>query len=132
MARRQLETELMLIPSKRSLSYGMATLFTRIINREIPSKIFHETDSVIVIADINPKDNVHLLIIPKHEYKNFSETPPEVLAELNETAKLVADKLGISDHFKLLVNNGYGQEIDHIHFHLLSNRGADKLEFIND
>lgn len=122
----------MLIQTEQKLSLDMASLFTRIINREIPSKIFHETDDVIVIADINPKDKVHLLIIPKREYKNFSETPADVLALLNQTAKDVADKLGILDHFKLLTNIGYGQEIDHVHFHLLSNRGAEKLLFIND
>ena len=124
--------QLMLIQRNELLSCGMATLFTRIINREIPSKIFYETAEVIVIADINPKDKVHLLIIPKTEYKNFSETPDDVIAMLNKTAKEVADRLGNSDHFKLLTNNGYGQEIDHVHFHFLSNRGAEKLLFIND
>ena len=110
----------------------MSSLFTRIINREIPSRIFHETAEVIVIADINPKDSVHLLIIPKKEYPNFQQTPPDVLLMLNETAKIVTEKLGIADHYQLVTNNGYGQEIDHIHYHLLSNRGADKLSFLED
>jgi histidine triad (HIT) family protein len=102
----------------------MASIFTRIIKREIPATIVHETDSVIVIKDIHPKDAVHLLIIPKTEYKNFYETPPDVLADLCATAKVVAEKLGISNHFRLTVNNGYGQEVDHVHFHFLSNRGS--------
>ncbi len=105
----------------------MPTIFTRVIKREIPATIVHETDSVIVIKDIHPKDAVHLLIIPKAEYKNFYETPPDVLADLCSTAKIVAEKLGISDHFRLTVNNGYGQEVDHVHFHFLSNRGAERL-----
>lgn len=108
----------------------MPSLFTRIINREIPARIFYETAEVIVIADINPKDRVHLLIIPKKEYQNFQTTPPAVLQMLNATAKIVAEKLGIADHFQLVTNNGYGQEIEHIHYHLLSNRGADKLSFL--
>lgn len=109
--------------------WGMASVFTRIINRELPAKVFHETDEVIVIADHRPKDRVHLLIIPKTECRNFYETPPAVLTMLDETVKVVADKLGIHNHFRIVVNNGYGQEVDHIHYHFLSNRGAEKLVF---
>ena len=53
-----------------------------------------------------------------------------MLGLLNETVKVVADKLNIANHFRIVVNNGYGQEIDHIHYHFLSNRGADRLRFI--
>jgi histidine triad (HIT) family protein len=112
------------------LYLSMPSIFTRIIHREIPSKIFHETESIIVIADHRPKDVVHLLIIPKIEYTNFQSTPSEVLADMNATVKLVAEMLGVSDHYRILVNNGYGQEVDHVHFHLLSNRGAEKLKFL--
>jgi histidine triad (HIT) family protein len=106
------------------------SVFTRIIKREIPSKIFHETDTIIVIADHRPKDVVHLLIIPKIEYPSFQSTPPEVLAEMNTTVKLIAQMLGISDHYRVQVNNGYGQEVDHVHYHFMSNRGAEKLKFL--
>ena len=108
----------------------MPSIFTRIIKREVPSRIFHETDSIIVIADHRPKDVVHLLIIPKTGYPNFQSTPPEVLAEMNSSVKLVAEKLGLTDHYRILVNNGYGQEVDHVHFHFLSNRGGEKLKFL--
>jgi len=108
----------------------MPSVFTRIIKREIPSKIFHETDSLIVIADHRPKDVVHLLIIPKTEYPNFQSTPPEVLAEMDAMVKLVAQRLGISDHYRVQINNGYGQEVDHVHYHFMSNRGAEKLKFL--
>jgi diadenosine tetraphosphate (Ap4A) HIT family hydrolase len=56
----------------------------------------------------------------------------EVISTLCETAKEVARKLGIPDHYQLAVNNGYGQEIDHIHLHFMSNRGVDKLIYRND
>ena len=107
----------------------MPSIFTKIINRELPAKIFYETGDVIVIQDIRPKAPVHLLIIPKAETKNFFETPAETLALLDETAKEVARRLGITDHFRVQVNNGYGQEVDHVHYHFLSDRGADKLRF---
>jgi histidine triad (HIT) family protein len=110
----------------------MASIFTRIIKRQAPAKIFYETDEVIVIADRYPKDAVHLLLIPKKEYPTYYETPPEVIQMLDNTAKVVAEKLGISDHFRILINNGYGQEIYHVHYHLMSNRGADRLKYIEE
>lgn len=107
----------------------MSSIFTRIINREASAKIFYETDKVIVIQDIHPKAPVHLLIIPKFIAKNFYETPEEILALLDKTVKIVAEKLGVEDRFRVVINNGYGQEIDHIHYHFLSDRGKDKLVF---
>ena len=110
----------------------METIFTRIINREVPSKIFYESDQVIVIEDIRPKAPVHLLIVPKEVTKNFYESSSDILNLLNDTVKQVAEKLEISDHFKVQINNGYGQEIDHIHYHFLSDRGRDRLKFITN
>ena len=108
----------------------MPTVFERIINRELPAKIFFEDDNVIVIADHYPRAPVHLLIIPKVVTKNFYETPPETLSMLNKYAKMIAEKLGIIDHFRVIINNGYCQEIDHVHYHFMSDRGAEKLKFI--
>lgn len=110
----------------------MPSIFTKIINREIPSKIFYETDDIIVIADINPKAPVHLLIIPKVETENFYQTEPGTLALCNQTVKLIAKKLGIEDHFRVQINNGLGQEVPHLHYHFMSDRGLENLEFINE
>lgn len=107
----------------------MESVFTKIINRQLPAQVFHETDEVIVIADHRPRKPVHLLIISKQEFVNFHQTPPEVLTRLCETAKIVAEKLGIPDHYQLGVNNGYGQEVDHIHLHFMSNRGVGRLVY---
>ncbi len=107
----------------------MHDIFERIIRREIPSKVFHETDEVIVIQDIRPKTPVHLLIIPKKKFKNFYETPPETLATLDQTVKKVAEMLGVTDYFRVQVHNGFGQEINHVHYHFMSDRGAEKLKF---
>jgi histidine triad (HIT) family protein len=108
----------------------MSTVFTRIIRHELPAKIFYETDEVIVIADHRPQSPVHLLIITKQEYPDFQRTPPEALQACFDTAKLIAAKLGIEDHYQLAVNNGLGQEVPHFHVHFMSNRGAERLEFL--
>ncbi|MBU8932579.1 MAG: HIT domain-containing protein [candidate division Zixibacteria bacterium] len=110
----------------------MATIFERIIRREIPAKIFHEDDEVIVIADHHPRAQVHLLIIPKTVTHNFYETDAVVLSMLNTKVKMIADKLGLSDHFRVIINNGYCQEIDHLHYHFLSDRGADRLSWLEE
>lgn len=110
----------------------MPSIFTKIINRELPAKIFYETDQVIVIADLHPKTAVHLLIIPKEESKNFFETKPETLALLDDTVKIIAQKLQLENHFRIQINNGFGQEIDHLHYHFMSNRGAENLVFIEE
>ena len=81
-----------------------------------------ENDEVIVIADKYPKAKVHLLIIPKIVTRNFYETPPAVLDMLNNAVKTVAEKLDLTDHFRIVINNGFGQEIDHLHYHFLSDR----------
>lgn len=108
----------------------MSSVFDRIINRELPARIFYETDKVIVIRDHRPKAPVHLLIIPKQATRNFFETPAETLAMMDQTVKIVAEKLGIAGHFRIVVNNGWGQEIDHVHYHFLSDQGAEQLHFI--
>jgi histidine triad (HIT) family protein len=110
----------------------MPSVFTKIINRELPAKVFHETDNVIVIADHRPRMPVHLLIIHKTEFPTFQETPTKVLGLLCDVAKDVAEKLGIPNHYQLHVNNGYGQEGDHIHLHFMSNRGLGRLQYIED
>jgi histidine triad (HIT) family protein len=110
----------------------MPSVFTRIVNRQLPARIFYETDQVIVIADHRPQRPVHLLIITKEEYPDFQNTPPDALKVCFETAKLVAEKLGIPDHYQLAVNNGLGQEVPHFHVHFFSNRGADRLVFLNE
>lgn len=106
------------------------SLFSRIVNRQEPAKIFFENEEVIIIKDLYPKAPVHLLIIPKKETRNFYETPYETLEMLSRYVKKTAELLGVEDRFRIIVNNGYGQEIDHIHYHFLSDMGTDKLKFI--
>ncbi len=109
----------------------MQDIFEKIISREIPSKIFYEDDDVIVIQDINAKAPVHLLLIPKEKTKNFYKASLETLALMGRTVKKVAELLKVEDHFRILVNNGLGQEIDHLHYHFMSDRGMENLKFLD-
>ena len=100
------------------------SIFTRIVNREIPADIVFENDDVIAITDINPQAPVHLLVIPKtEEYANVSELAegnPALLAHVVEVAQQLADAR-TDGEFRLVFNTGEeaGQTIFHVHAHVL-------------
>lgn len=104
----------------------MPTIFTKIINREIPAEIVYETNDLIAIKDINPQALTHILIIPKKEIATINDLQNEdreVLADLFFAAKKIAIDLWIEEGYKLQFNvwEKWGQEVFHIHLHLLSN-----------
>ena len=104
----------------------MASIFTKIISREIPAEVVYETDNLIAIKDINPKAKTHILIIPKKEIETINDLETEdreVLADLFFAAKKIASDLWISEWYKLQFNvwEKWWQEVFHIHLHLLSN-----------
>lgn len=102
------------------------TIFTKIINKEIPADIVYEQDNIIVIKDIAPKAKTHLLIIPKKEIPTINDLENEdreLLSEMFFVAKKVAKDLWIDEWYKLNFNvwEKWWQEVMHIHLHLLSN-----------
>lgn len=104
----------------------MSSLFTKILNKEIPSEMVFENDTLFVIKDVNPEDTTHLLIIPKEEIdsiNNLEEKHKELMWEMFLVAKKLANDLGLLDWYKLIVNAWDYQEVPHIHMHLISRRG---------
>jgi len=104
-----------------------ATIFTKIINKEIPADIVYEDDLCLAFRDINPQAPVHILIIPKKSLPELNDAGIEderLLGHLMLAAKMVADQEGVADAYRLVLNNGAGagQEIFHMHFHLLAGR----------
>lgn len=103
----------------------MTSIFTRIINKEIPREFLYENENLIVIRDINPKAKIHLLIIPKKEIPSINELEiqdSELLSDMFLTAKKMASDLKISEGYQLHFNvwpKGW-QEVMHLHLHLLS------------
>jgi len=103
------------------------TIFTKIINREIPADIVYEDDLCLAFRDINPRAPVHLLVIPKKPLATLAdaETDDQVmLGHLLVVANIVAKKEGVGDAFRLVLNNGAGagQEVFHLHLHVLAGR----------
>ena len=108
----------------------MATIFTKIINKEIPATIVFENDKVIAFKDINPQAPIHILVVPKKEIptlNDIKEEDKELIGEVYLTIGKLAKELGIDEEgYRVIANcNEYGgQEVFHIHFHLL---GGKKL-----
>jgi len=78
----------------------MASIFNKIINREIPADIVYEQDDIIVIRDINPQAKTHLLIVPKKEIPTLNDAEEDdanLLSEMLLVAKKVAKDLDIDE-----------------------------------
>ncbi|DAB32942.1 MAG TPA: histidine triad nucleotide-binding protein [Sulfurospirillum sp. UBA11407] len=105
------------------------TVFTKIINGELPCNKVLENENFLAFHDINPKAPIHILIIPKQEVENFQEVSPEIMAGMTSFIHEVATLLGLDKNgYRLITNNGAdgGQEVMHLHFHLL---GGAKLKW---
>ncbi|MFO7525144.1 MAG: histidine triad nucleotide-binding protein [Ignavibacteriaceae bacterium] len=107
----------------------MSTIFSKIINKEIPADIVYESDKILAFKDINPQAPVHVLIIPKIEIPKVTDIigneHSALLGEMIDTANKIANDMGISeDGFRLVFNCGDngGQEVYHLHLHLLGGR----------
>lgn len=105
----------------------MATLFSRIISREIPADIVYEDEHCLAFRDINPQAPIHVLLIPKREIPRLAdavEADQGMLGHLLLAAGKVARQLGVGDAFRLVINNGAeaGQTVFHLHLHILAGR----------
>jgi histidine triad (HIT) family protein len=105
----------------------MPTLFTKIVQREIPADIVYEDELCLAFRDINPQAPTHVLLIPKKEMPRLVDATAEdaaLLGHLMLTANKIAQQLGVGDAFRLVVNNGAdaGQSVFHVHLHILAGR----------
>ncbi len=103
----------------------MTSIFTKIINREIPSSIVYEDENIIVIHDIHPQAKTHLLIIPKEEIQtvnDFTENHALLISHMFFVAQKITKEQWIDEGYKLHINvwEKWGQEVPHVHMHLLS------------
>lgn len=101
----------------------MSSIFKKIIDGEIPCKKVLENEKCLAFYDINPQAPIHVLIIPKKEIKDFNQLDSQSMNELLDFTHQVIEHLGLKDKgYRLITNVGEygGQEVPHLHFHLLS------------
>lgn len=105
-------------------------IFCQIVNKEIPSAIVYEDEAVIAFHDIHPLAPVHVLVVPKKHIptvNDLQEDEAGLVGHMILAAKKIASDLQISEKgYKLIFRVGEwgGQEVEHIHLHIL---GGAKL-----
>ncbi len=105
----------------------LETLFSKIINRDIPADIVYEDDLCLAFRDIEPQAPVHILLVPKKSIMKISDatkTDQSLLGHLLLKAGDIAKEEGYEDAFRLVMNNGVeaGQTVFHLHIHILAGR----------
>ena len=124
------------------MSESEKTIFAKIIDRELPAHILYEDDYVIVILDIFPIEDGHMLFITKEAVPTILDNSAEAMSSLMRTVQKIGPSILRAlkaDGFNLCVNNGAcsGQEIPHTHFHFIprwngKERTFDKKEANQD
>lgn len=111
----------------------MTTIFTKIINGDIPGDIVYRDDKVVAFKDINPQAPVHILIVPIKEIPSINEATDSdeaLLGRLLHVARQIAEEQGVAETgYRLIINNGENahQEVFHLHVHLLGGRALGPL-----
>jgi histidine triad (HIT) family protein len=103
------------------------TIFKKIIDREIPAKIVYEDDLCMAFEDIHPQSPTHLVVIPKKEIISVDDINPEdeaMIGHLFTAMRKIAAQLGLGAGYRVVTNCGRdaGQEVMHLHFHMLAGR----------
>ena len=107
----------------------MASIFTRIINREIPGHIVAENDKYIAFLDISPLVLGHTLVVPKQEVDYMYDLDDDVLAGLHVFAKKVAHAIKKVVPCKRIGVAVIGLEVPHTHVHLVPMNSMGDLNF---
>ena len=100
----------------------------KIANKEADAKLLYEDGTLLAFEDINPKAPIHILIIPKKHIatlNDISENDIQLTGKMLQVAQQLAKKLGIAeDGYRVIINCNQqgGQEVFHIHFHLLGGK----------
>jgi histidine triad (HIT) family protein len=107
----------------------MASIFTRIINREIPGHIVAENDNYIAFLDITPLVQGHTLVVPKKELDYIFDLEDDDLAGLTVFAKQVANAVKKSIPCKRIGVAVIGLEVPHVHIHLVPMNTMGDINF---
>ena len=103
-------------------------IFCKIVNGEIPSDKVYEDDEILAFKDINPAAPIHILVIPKKHIESLlklEEADYELVGKIQKVINKLAKQLNIEEEgFRVIVNCGKdaGQEVMHLHYHLLAGR----------
>ncbi|MBD2742065.1 histidine triad nucleotide-binding protein [Coleofasciculus sp. FACHB-1120] len=109
------------------MSEATETIFSKIIRREIPADIVYEDDLALAFKDIQPQAPIHILVIPKQPIPQLADADSQdrdLLGHLLLIVKNVAEKAGLQNGYRVVINTGSdgGQTVPHLHLHILGGR----------
>lgn len=105
-------------------------IFCNIVEGKIANQTVAENGEFLAFNDISPLAKIHILIIPKQHISSFNEVTPEIMANMTTFIQEIVSKLNIKDKgYRIITNIGKqgGQEVEHIHFHLLAGEQLGKI-----
>lgn len=102
----------------------MSTIFSKILDGEIPAEFIYEDEQLVVIKDAFPKAPVHLLMIPRKPIINLDDLNKDdeaLMGYMMMKIPVIADQIGLSEGYRTIINTGKGggQEVFHLHIHIL-------------
>ncbi|SFT69361.1 histidine triad (HIT) family protein [Lishizhenia tianjinensis] len=107
----------------------MASIFTKIINNEIPSHKVAENDEFLAFLDIQPLSEGHVLVVPKQEVDYIFDIEDELLGRMMQFAKSVARKMDKAFDCKRVGVSVVGIEVPHAHIHLIPINSVQDMNF---
>lgn len=109
----------------------MASIFTKIIQGEIPGHFISQNDKFVALLDAFPLVKGHVLIVPKEEIDYIFDLSDEMLAEMHVFAKQVAKAMKKVIPCKRIGTAVIGLEVPHAHLHLVPMNSMDDINFSN-
>jgi histidine triad (HIT) family protein len=115
------------------MTYDPSNIFARILRGEIPNKTILETLHTLAFHDINPAAAVHVLVIPKGAYVDFSDFSARAsaaeLVDFHRAAAQVCDIMGLDQGYRAITNAGaHGmQEVPHYHLHIIGGQVLGRM-----
>lgn len=110
----------------------MATIFTKIINGEIPCYKVHESDDFLAFLDIMPVQRGHVLVVPKLEIDYLFDIDDELLSRMMIFSKEVARKIKATFPCKRVGVTVIGLEVPHAHIHLIPINSLHDMDFTRE
>ncbi len=102
-------------------------IFCKIINGDIPATLLYEDDDLLAFNDISPQAPTHILVIPRKHISGPAALTVDdqmLMGKIVKVSTELAEKAGLEDGFRLVMNNGAsaGQTVFHLHMHVLGGR----------
>ena len=103
-------------------------IFCKIAKHEVPKEFEYEDEDVMVFPDLNPAREVHFLVVPKKHLEDFiALKDPKLMAKIFNKIQDIVREQGLDKNgFKLFLNGGGAQIIDHLHIHITGPWGKDE------